>query len=670
MATAEFPRDAVAPSDSLAGSGQRLSHNLQKVAARRNALRMRQAIVRALIPAVALAAGGTLAYRFYFIDSAWWMPVALIVAALAIGYRNGRLQQRGIFDAAVEADSHLHLEDRLSSALAFSQPQSVQRAQKVATPQDWKGRLSAMLFPRVQYRTAGAATTTALVPSLVEEAATRSDSLDPKVLYPTRFDRPLQVLLGLSLLWAVFTWMPDNTYFLTPEQKQLTATLKAEGIKLQAIAKEVRRKEEQTPKTEATRKLAKRLDELGQKLQKGRITKRGALLGMGELKRDLEKAVRNDRQGSSPDMARMQEALRNTEFATPEAQQMQQDFGNGEVEKAAQQLERLADKLDKGQMSQQEREQAANDLEKLAKTLKEQGGAQNDAAAQQLKQAAKALREGGKNGQQNGQQPGQQQGQQNQQGKGQGQAQSQQGQSQSGQQQGQKQQGQQSGSGSQSQQGQQQGQGQGNQSGADALRNMARGMRQNGSQMGNSQSLRDMLNKIREAENQTGSNSGQQSGQGQKQGQNCTGPGCQGSDKPDSALTPGKDLMPTDPTQGGKGGAGLGRRDHIQTQQGKGGGVSDQRAQRTGDKRRWNDVWSDRLPQTRQKLDRITGKMGSDGDVEQLPTQSDAKNGPVKTPYYEVYESYKKDAEDAISKESVPPAYKQPVKEYFESLKP
>ena len=76
------------------------------------------------------------------------------------------------------------------------------------------------------------------------------------------------------------------------------------------------------------------------------------------------------------------------------------------------------------------------------------------------------------------------------------------------------------------------------------------------------------------------------------------------------------------------------------------------------------------MPKPRAKIDRVTGKYGSEGEVEQLPTRTEAQGGPVQTPYYEVYESYKKDAEDAIAKEAVPPAYKQPVKEYFESLKP
>ncbi|MBV9866622.1 MAG: hypothetical protein JO316_14805 [Abitibacteriaceae bacterium] len=53
-----------------------------------------------------------------------------------------------------------------------------------------------------------------------------------------------------------------------------------------------------------------------------------------------------------------------------------------------------------------------------------------------------------------------------------------------------------------------------------------------------------------------------------------------------------------------------------------------------------------------------------------MQTQGDSQGGQVKTPYYKVYESYKKDAEDAVSKDVVPPEYKQPVKDYFDSLKP
>lgn len=192
-------------------------------------------------------------------------------------------------------------------------------------------------------------------------------------------------------------------------------------------------------------------------------------------------------------------------------------------------------------------------------------------------------------------------------------------------------------------------------------------MRQ-GTSGSNSQSLQKMLNKIRQAERDTGTNKSGQSGMG-KMGQSKTGGNCPGGDCSGNGVTPGKDLQASDPRGAVGGGPGLGPRNNA-TGSKNGGGVSDQKSKRTGDKRRWEDVWSDRLPAPRKKIDRVEGKYQDDGEMEQLPTKTEAKGGPVKTPYYEVYESYQKDAEDAVNKETVPPAYKQPVKDYFESIKP
>jgi hypothetical protein len=127
--------------------------------------------------------------------------------------------------------------------------------------------------------------------------------------------------------------------------------------------------------------------------------------------------------------------------------------------------------------------------------------------------------------------------------------------------------------------------------------------------------------------------------------------------------------MPTDPTGAVGGGAGLGPRNNASGVN-KGGGVSKQKSKRTGDQRRWQDVWTDRLPKTRKNIDRITGKLGDSGEMEQLPTKTELKGGSARTPYYDVYESYKKTQKTPVAKDAVPPAYKQPVKDYFESLKP
>ncbi|MCS6861068.1 MAG: hypothetical protein NZT92_12195 [Abditibacteriales bacterium] len=52
-------------------------------------------------------------------------------------------------------------------------------------------------------------------------------------------------------------------------------------------------------------------------------------------------------------------------------------------------------------------------------------------------------------------------------------------------------------------------------------------------------------------------------------------------------------------------------------------------------------------------------------EQKQLPQADSAKSS-----YFKVYESAKKEAEEAIAKEQIPPGYKKQVKDYFESLNP
>jgi hypothetical protein len=123
------------------------------------------------------------------------------------------------------------------------------------------------------------------------------------------------------------------------------------------------------------------------------------------------------------------------------------------------------------------------------------------------------------------------------------------------------------------------------------------------------------------------------------------------------------------PTGSVGGGAGLGPRNNA-TGVNKGGGVSNQKSKRTGDQRRWQDVWTDRLPKTRKNIDRITGKLGDSGEMEQLPPRPSSRRQRAHARTTTFTKATRKTRKDAVAKDAVPPAYKQPVKDYFESLKP
>ena len=697
MATVDISRNP--NSANSAHTSPVLQQKLTVLARRRNAQQMGRALIRAAIPGVAVAAVSVALYKFHIIpDGPVWAPAAMIGISLLWGARNGYLARRGHFVAARDADDALKLDDRLSSALSFVAPAEIRQTRRVAADDTRLGRIKHVFLPRTQVSTGHAMPETNLVPALVGDAATRAAALDPRRVYPLKFDRRAQILTVLTLAFIGTLFLPDNPILMSATQKKERTVIMKEGEKLVAVAKEIRKDEK--PKPEEVKELNQKLDNLGKKMARGRLTKRAALTEIGELKKKLEDNQKPGTQGKSGVMPQIPEALRQTPLQSEVGRKVQKDLQENKFDEAAKELDKLADRLDKGQVSKEEKKDIANDLDKVAKDLESRGGAANKEAAQKLKDAANQLRQQpdapkppSSDQPQNGEQKSGKQGQQGQNGAQNKQDQGKEGQSQQGQQgkkpEGESKQGQQGqqgqspqgkgkegkqGSqgqnpqGQQGKQGQQGGQGQQGagqqspgQSGASgAMRDMANGLRQ-GSGSAGSGDMKEMLDKLREAE-------GNASGQGKPGtitpggvGGSCPGGDC------GNMVTPGKDLKASNPNGIVSGGAGLGPRNNAKGV-GGGGGVSKKKSTRTGDKRRYEDAWTDQLTATQKKLSKIKGKWGGSGEVEQLPTKGEGKGGQASTPLYDVGQSYKKDAEDAVSRDSVPPEYKQPVKDYFDTF--
>ena len=726
------------------GAPQTLQTRLNALTRRRNSVVLSRHLMRSLVPGVWVSALGIALYKTHILaDAPVWAPLAILGVCAAWGVRSGLAKRDGAFRAARDADATLGLKDSLGSALSFVTPDAVGSKRAAPAPKTLSEKAKrAVLGKSETFKAAPHALETTLVPALVADAATRAQTLDPRRVYGLKFDRTAKALAIGSILLVGSLFLPDYPIFASKKELAQRAAIMKSGEQLAVLSKKIQKREE--PKDAQVAELNKKLEKLGLKMARGRMTKRAALTSIGELKQQLQKAQqqppRTQNSASQGGMPQIPEAIKKAPMQSQSGQKVQQELLNDKYQEAAKELDQLADKLEKGQLSQQEKEKAAKDLEEVARQLRQQGGQANENAAKQLEQAAKALRQpqgqqnqkqgqqsqnqqqsGDKQGQKQQQGQGQQQGQQGQQGgnkqgqqqqsdqqgqgqqqqsgqqgqgpqqgqKGQGQQQGgqgqspqsqkggQQNQSQSGQGQqqgGQSQQGSQSGQQGQSPQGQQGqsggagqqgGQGQQGQSNASgALRDMANSLRQGAGGSGGNSDLRDMMNNLREAEN--GTNGGNASGQGRVNPKADGGGG--GGDSRGIAKI-GKDLKASDPHGSVQGGPGLGPRNNAQGSQ-SGGGVSKVKSNRTGDKRRYEDEWSSSLPRPHSKIDRVKGKWGDSGEVEQLPTRGDGKGGQAHTPYYDVYESYKRDAEDAVGRETVPPAYKAPVKDYFESIKP
>ncbi len=366
MATADF-------SPSLP-SGTALENRLSRLARRRNAQKMSRAIVRAAIWGVALAALAVLGWKLHIIpDGPMWAPFAIIGVFVLWGVRNGWLQRAGTFAAACDADNALAWDDRLSSALAFVSPDQVKRQTKIAPQNGALARFKAALLPRFATSTAPAVPPTDLVPALVDEASARAQNLDPRRVYPLPFDRRAQILTALSLLFVGFCFMPEFPLFQTIQERRQVAAMQNAGEKLVAVAKNVRKTE--NPKAAEVNRLSRRLEKLGQKMVRGRMTKRAALTEIGELRQQLQKAQqKNSKAQSSAALPQIAEALRETPLQSQTGRKVQEQLAQNKWDEAAKELEKLADKVQNNQLSQSEKQKAAEDLKKTAQDLRSRGG--------------------------------------------------------------------------------------------------------------------------------------------------------------------------------------------------------------------------------------------------------------------------------------------------------
>ena len=397
MATAEFPRHVVSQSpDPTAAPAAELEKYLMRLSARRNRIVALQTLVRALLPAAILSAIGTLLYRFFLLDGAPWMLGILFAASFIVAIVIARMRRSGPFVAARDADHKWKLHDLLSSALALAFPQTIE----TQSAKWWQANVRGTT-------TKTAANTTPMVTPLIQQAAQRAATINGKELYPLRFDRALQVLAVALVALGAFALMPDNPRFLSAQRRQDNAELKLQGQKLEEAAKKAQEKKSLSDNAKASI-AARKLEALAKRMQSGRMTRKEALLGMGELKRELKKAEKSQQSNTASelDIQRMREALSKGNFASEQAKQMQKELQQNRDEAAAAQMEKIAEKLQNPNgMSQDEREKTARDLEEAARALRQQNNQAAKDAAKQLEQAAKDLRnQPSQNGQQqNGQ---------------------------------------------------------------------------------------------------------------------------------------------------------------------------------------------------------------------------------------------------------------------------
>lgn len=84
---------------------------------------------------------------------------------------------------------------------------------------------------------------------------------------------------------------------------------------------------------------------------------------------------------------------------------------------------------------------------------------------------------------------------------------------------------------------------------------------------------------------------------------------------------------------------------------------------------RFEQVYAPERLATRNLETQVKGKHG-EGAFDTSLVRGAPERGSAAQPYYEVYSTYRRAAEDALNREEVPATYKKQVRDYFDSLQP
>ena len=491
---------------------------------------------------------------------------------------------------------------------------------------DLKDRLSSAL----EFQSAGIDPSAPFYGEQLADAARAVQSVDLKAAYPGRLPKELVagVLLALTLFGLYF--LPSLPIFWSKDKKNEMAEVKKQGIEIVKLAED-KQKTADRQKLAETKKAAAEAKKLGEAMEKGKVTKKESLLSLQKLLKKMEETQKrtSDREAdkmkqASADLKRsldkMQKEMaqqQKEKEAKAKAQQKPADPRSlqkpAQNAKADQQKQSNAMKQAQEAMKQmadalanQDQQQMQAAMEKMAAQMKS-----GQMSKEEMKQMQKALQQLAQNLKDTNQQK----------------------------------------AGEQMQQMAQQMQQMSSMS-AENMAKMAQMMQQIGQQMGKGgqgQGMMDMkeMEKLAQGlQNGKMTGSGKPGFGGNQPGKGFGGQGHNTSPMKDPDKTTPR-LVATGPEQINKG-------------VGKSGSAQD-----------LAKYLSEKTSQAKHLPNgKVIGSRTANGQELQMNMTGDPDPAHSNTPYYQVYQSSKKQAESTLDKENIPATYKEQVKKYFENIRP
>jgi hypothetical protein len=244
----------------------------------------------------------------------------------------------------------------------------------------------------------------------IADAAQHADELRAGRVLPWQAPKQWRYLAAAVAILLAAIYIPNLPIFQSAQDRIDREVMRTEGTRIQQVAKEVEKKAKKQKGDEdgeILRRIAQNMRQLGKDQERGRISKKQAMLKMNELQKqlkDAENRVAGGRAEKSLDQvtadlraAADRQRQRGNGEAARQMQQMADNLQKRDFEGAKRQLEEMARRMQSGQMTPQEAEQAAQTLQQMAQSMEKSG---LDQAAQQMKDAARELEKSAQAGKQ------------------------------------------------------------------------------------------------------------------------------------------------------------------------------------------------------------------------------------------------------------------------------
>jgi hypothetical protein len=222
---------------------------------------------------------------------------------------------------------------------------------------DLKDRLTSALYLR------GAAGQDPYVRALMRDAEEKCARVDPRVVYPWRTPKSWRWSgAGVLCTFAVFL-IPYLGWFESKDDAVERENLAAAGKRLIRLAKEVEGRK-QSLETLKKNELPEKLGKLGEKLTLGKFEKGKALEELNKLTDELKKTQANLK---DPVKDQFMSDLSRKLMSQDSTQSLGKDMKKGGLKPLTEELERMKERLEKGELTDEE----LDALDNLARSLKE-----------------------------------------------------------------------------------------------------------------------------------------------------------------------------------------------------------------------------------------------------------------------------------------------------------